>query len=186
VGLWRYLKSEVTGGYVVEEEEEITRSERQKRVDTFLQAPKQLEKLLFYGFLMCCNAFLFVYTFLPIRLAVGLCQMFLCCRFPLRKPSYVCDVLRAVLLVSGTFMVQHIDTSVIYHLVRGQSILKLYVIFNMLDVCERLLASVGQDTLDSLYWLAVERFCQTEGRKRHPGVISLFVRFVMANAYIGI
>ena len=45
VGLWRYLKSEVTGGYVVEEEEETTRSERQKRMDTFIQAPKQLEKV---------------------------------------------------------------------------------------------------------------------------------------------
>ena len=45
VGLWRYLKSEVTGGYVVEEEEEETRSERQKRMDTFIQAPKQLEKV---------------------------------------------------------------------------------------------------------------------------------------------
>ena len=64
--------------------------------------------------------------------------------------------------------------------------LKLYVIFNMLDVFERLLTSVGKDTLDSLYWLAVEKFCHTEERRRNGHFLSLGVRFIMANAYIGI
>ena len=31
----------------------------------------------------------------------------------------------------------YVDTSQVYHLVRGQSVIKLYVIYNMLDVRER-------------------------------------------------
>ena len=30
----------------------------------------------------------------------------------------------------------YVDTSAVYHIVRGQSVIKLYVIYNMLDVRE--------------------------------------------------
>ena len=36
------------------------------------------------------------------------------------------------------------DFSVIYHTIRGQELLKLYIIYNMLEVADRLVASVGQ------------------------------------------
>ena len=32
----------------------------------------------------------------------------------------------------------------IYHTIKGQELLKLYIIFNMLEVAERLVASIGQ------------------------------------------
>ena len=41
---------------------------------------------------------------------------------------------------------------VIYHTIRGQELLKLYIIFNMLEVADRLIASVGQDTMDTFFW----------------------------------
>lgn len=40
----------------------------------------------------------------------------------------------ALILVICTISVGYVDTSQVYHLVRGQSVIKLYVIFNMLDV----------------------------------------------------
>ena len=70
-------------------------------------------------------------------------------------------------------------------MVRGQSILKLYVIFNMLDVFERLLLSFGQDTLDSLYGLTVSRFCQNKiSGKRKGKTLTLLFYFVVAIIYI--
>jgi hypothetical protein len=41
---------------------------------------------------------------------------------------------------------------VIYHTIRSQELLKLYIIYNMLEVADRLIASIGQDTMDTLNW----------------------------------
>lgn len=46
----------------------------------------------------------------------------------------------------------YVDIAVVYHDIRGQSIMKLYVIFNMLDVLERLCTSFGEDIMASLFW----------------------------------
>lgn len=44
-----------------------------------------------------------------------------------------------------------LDPSRIYHSIRGQNVLKLYVIFNMLEICDKLCSSVGVDILDALF-----------------------------------
>lgn len=47
---------------------------------------------------------------------------------------------------------QFLDMSRIYHHIRGQEMIKLYVIISMVEIFDRLLCSFGQDVLDSLYW----------------------------------
>ena len=42
------------------------------------------------------------------------------------------------------------DLSYMYHNVRGQSTIKLYVIFNMCEVLEKLFSTVSLDTMDAL------------------------------------
>lgn len=42
------------------------------------------------------------------------------------------------------------DLSTIYHFIRGQSLLKLYVVFNMLEIAERMWRSLERDALDDL------------------------------------
>uniref|UniRef100_A0A915MKL0 Transmembrane protein 138 n=1 Tax=Meloidogyne javanica TaxID=6303 RepID=A0A915MKL0_MELJA len=44
-----------------------------------------------------------------------------------------------------------------YHLVRGQGVIKLYIFYNMLEVADKLFSSFGQDTLDALFWTVSER-----------------------------
>ncbi|CAN0050001.1 unnamed protein product, partial [Hapterophycus canaliculatus] len=41
-------------------------------VRNFLTVPRQLERLLLFGMLVCLDTFLYVTTFLPIRIAIGL------------------------------------------------------------------------------------------------------------------
>jgi hypothetical protein len=39
----------------------------------------------------------------------------------------------------------------LYHLVRGQAVIKLYVIHNVLEIADKLMSSFGQDVLDALF-----------------------------------
>lgn len=57
----------------------------------------------------------------------------------LLQPAQVCDMLKGVILVICYFMMHYVDYSMMYHLIRGQSVIKLYIIYNMLEV--RMLAS---------------------------------------------
>ncbi|KAK0142607.1 Transmembrane anterior posterior transformation protein 1 [Merluccius polli] len=75
-------------------------------------------------------------------------------------------------------MMSYVDYSMMYHLIRGQSVIKLYIIYNMLEVADRLFSSFGQDILDALYWTATE---PKEKKRAHIGVIP---HFLMAVLYV--
>ncbi|KAK2115534.1 Transmembrane anterior posterior transformation protein 1 [Saguinus oedipus] len=85
----------------------------------------------------------------------------------------------------------YVDYSMMYHLIRGQSVIKLYIIYNMLEVrtsltlhwpdqgthvADRLFSSFGQDILDALYWTATE---PKERKRAHIGVIPHFFMAVL-------
>jgi hypothetical protein len=40
------------------------------------------------------------------------------------------------------------DVSIIYHFIRGQEVVKLYVLFSVLEICDKLLYSFGADMLE--------------------------------------
>ncbi|CEM25269.1 unnamed protein product [Vitrella brassicaformis CCMP3155] len=61
-----------------------------------------------------------------------------------------CDLTRFIALVLSVFIFSYVDISRIYHYIRGQSLVKLYVLFNMLEIFERLIRSLGRDLIDSL------------------------------------
>lgn len=47
---------------------------------------------------------------------------------------------------------QFVDTSMLYHIVRGQSVIKLYILSSMLEVADKLFSSFGQvSTMNSQY-----------------------------------
>ncbi|KAM6360827.1 transmembrane anterior posterior transformation protein 1 homolog isoform 3-T3 [Alca torda] len=96
----------------------------------------------------------------------------------LLQPAQVCDILKGVILVICYFMMHYVDYSMMYHLIRGQSVIKLYIIYNMLEVADRLFSSFGQDILDALYWTATE---PKERKRAHIGVIP---HFFMAVLYV--
>lgn len=58
--------------------------------------------------------------------------------------------MRFSLLLLNVILVLRWDLSGWYHYIRGESFLKLYVVFNMLEMCERWLRSVGVDLFDIL------------------------------------
>ncbi|KAG6844628.1 hypothetical protein H0H87_005485, partial [Tephrocybe sp. NHM501043] len=71
---------------------------------------------------------------------------------PPLPPSQKADILRALLLIVSVLILNPLtDASKIYHTIRGQDTIKLYVIFNALEIGDRLCASIGQDILDCLF-----------------------------------
>ncbi|GAA5914577.1 Emp65p [Sporobolomyces salmoneus] len=154
--LWEYLKQEVLT-VEVDGEEGI----KSERVTNFLTVPKELEKIIFFGFIICLDAFLYTFTILPLR---SICSLFslvsnhlsTCIRWRPRtkglKLSQKCDLIKMVIVVITVVGLHRVtDASKMYHGVRGQETIKLYVLFNVLEIADRLCCSFGQDLSDSLF-----------------------------------
>lgn len=45
-----------------------------------------------------------------------------------------CDLLKMAVLISCSLMLLPWDTSMMYHVIKSQSVIKLYIFFNMLEV----------------------------------------------------
>ncbi|XP_024849421.2 transmembrane anterior posterior transformation protein 1 homolog isoform X1 [Bos taurus] len=182
LSLFRFLSAELTRGYFLEHNE-AKYTERRERVYTCMRIPRELEKLMVFGIFLCLDAFLYVFTLLPVRVFLALFRLFTLPCYGLRdrrvlQPAQVCDVLKGVILVICYCMMHYVDYSMMYHLIRGQSVIKLYIIYNMLEVADRLFSSFGQDILDALYWTATE---PKERRRAHIGVAP---HFFMAVLYV--
>lgn len=61
----------------------------------------------------------------------------------------------------------------LYHWIRGQNMMKLYLLLAMIEVFDRLMCSLGQDCLDSLYW----------NTTRRPKSLRMFVSFFVVLLY---
>ncbi|XP_011496039.1 PREDICTED: protein TAPT1 homolog isoform X2 [Ceratosolen solmsi marchali] len=134
-----------------------------------MKIPTEVEKFMTYGFFQCADSFLFIYTFLPLRFIIALWAIII---RPLKnylgnsdyrrkndgllRPAEICDLLKGVIVLGCFVMTWKVDTSMMYHLVKSQSVIKLYIFYNMLEVGDRLFSAFGQDTIDALFWTATE------------------------------
>ena len=140
---------------------------------------RELEKFMSYGFFHCLDSFLFIYTFLPLRVILaclallfrsplsylGICRMK---QDRLLHPAEIIDFLKCFIIGSSCYAMSYVDTSMLYHMIKSQSVIKLYLMYNMIEVADRLFSAFGQDTIDALFWTATE----PRGKKReHIGVI---------------
>lgn len=129
-------------------------------MEEFLRVPAKLEKLLFFSFWICMDAFLYALTILPIKFLWS-CICLAASIIRPRKGFGVCSFHRrhlyqilqmSVVIVVYQKILMPISIGVLYHWIRGQAMLKLYVLIAIVEVFDRLLCSIGQDALDSLYW----------------------------------
>lgn len=149
-----------------------------EHVDNFLNVPIQLEKLIFFGFFVALDSFLYAVTYLPVRMVLALIVLLDECwgwvthwrpldllgppkkstasprsRFIFEFPTTrQYDLMRGLLLVIGCFVLSLVNMSRVYHYIRMQNTIKLYVLTAMMEVIDKLLCSFGIDTLDSLFW----------------------------------
>ena len=67
------------------------------------------------------------------------------------SPDHKADILKGFLIILTCMILMYFDASRMYHGIRGQAAIKLYVIYNVLEVCDRLFSAVGQDVLECLF-----------------------------------
>ncbi|KAI0268633.1 DUF747-domain-containing protein [Gloeopeniophorella convolvens] len=148
--LWDYLREELLATDF-DSHQEL----KWERVSNFLSIPLAIEKIISFGYILCFDSFLYTFTIQPIRFFLALWRVFVMSfsrsKAPL-PPSQKADILRTLLLIlSILILIPLTDASKIYHSIRGQDTIKLYVIFNALEIADRLCASIGQDILDCLF-----------------------------------
>lgn len=94
-------------------------------------------------------------------------------------PDDKADILTGFLMITTCCALMYFDASRMYHWIRGQAAIKLYVIYNVLEVSDRLLAAIGQDVLECLFSReALER--RPDGRSK---IFRPFWLFLLALAY---
>lgn len=139
---------------------------KRRGVYNLFAVPLRLERLLTLGQFICLDEFLTNFTYLPLRVALLILRTlarFLLSPFGLLRSRYpqrgdkapiaaVIDCLHISILLITAFALWAVDVSWVYHNVRGQSVIKLYVVFNVVEIFDRLCSSFGVDILDSLGW----------------------------------
>lgn len=156
--LWDYFKDELTAS-----EFDTLQELKRERVTNFLGIPWSIEKLMIFGFFICLDSFLYTLTILPLRVIFSFYSLITNIvsffnnengnqrRYSILNLSQKCDLLKGLLIILVCIALQNVDASRIYHIIRGQSVIKLYVIFNVLEIFDRLCCSFGGDILDSLF-----------------------------------
>lgn len=193
--LLAFLLRDIYHSYMPENNEERF-SEKRERVYAFMKIPRELEKFLLYGYLHCVEAFLFIFAFLPLRIVGALAAL---ASFPFRlvlsvvvrqkqgraralHPSQQCDLLKLIVVVGSLHVLSYVDLSIVYHVIKQQSTIKIYILFNMLEVADKLLCSFGQDILDALFWTATESTWRHRyADKPHFGTLA---NLLLATAYV--
>ena len=151
--LWDHLMDEV-----LLTSNETTQELRWERVYNFMAMPAWIEKMIWIGMLVSLNAFLYMVTILPLRFAIAWFRWayntwtwFRSNQKQFLTISNKCDILKGLLVWQTCYILSHMaDASKMYHSVRGQDVLKLSVIFSVLEISDRLCSSFGQDVLDTL------------------------------------
>lgn len=95
------------------------------------------------------------------------------------QPDHKADILKGLLIIISCTILMYFDASRMYHGIRGQAAIKLYVIYNVLEVCDRLFSALGQDILECLFSKeSLER--KPDGRSK---VLRPFWLFILALCY---
>ncbi|PGH14312.1 hypothetical protein AJ79_03134 [Helicocarpus griseus UAMH5409] len=94
-------------------------------------------------------------------------------------PNDKADILKGLLMICTCLVLMRFDASRMYHWIRGQAAIKLYVIYNVLEVGDRLFSAIGQDVLECLFSReALER--KPDGRSK---ILRPFWLFIIALIY---
>ncbi|KAL0038272.1 hypothetical protein WJX77_000041 [Trebouxia sp. C0004] len=127
----QYLQAELYPEAVYPTPDVIFRqTERDRVYNAIAYVPYQLERLLWYGLLLCCNSFMATFTLLPLRFARAVSCLV---RQLARKGS--CSLKGAIY-----FWIKDLT----------QEFLKLQVIYTAVEMFDKILCSFGVDTLEAL------------------------------------
>ncbi|GAV50861.1 hypothetical protein ZYGR_0AD00440 [Zygosaccharomyces rouxii] len=115
-----------------------------------VRIPPSLEKFMIWTLLACSDCFLHYFTITPLRVATGFIAKYW--RGKNRRSSEMYnDRCMVCLILIAAFVLNSLDTSKAYHRIKRQSSVKLYMLFSVLEMANKMLASMGQSLFSVLF-----------------------------------
>ncbi|AET38084.1 Emp65p Ecym_2350 [Eremothecium cymbalariae DBVPG len=108
-----------------------------------VKLPIKLEKFFLFSLLASLDCFMYYFTIVPLRLVHGLTKRD-------RYQKVIKEVKMLSLILVSSFVLLHLDTSRVYHKIKGQSAVKLYMMFQVLEMCDKMLSSFGQNLFSTV------------------------------------
>lgn len=126
-----FFYKEIFGVHDIKQTDEM----HQERVQNFLVVPYNIEQMFVFGVFLALDSFLYVFTYLPLRILFA-CGCAVTSSFHSRvfRRTHFYDLMVAVIIFVATFVLWRVDMSRVYHAIRGQAMIKLYVLFTMIEV----------------------------------------------------
>lgn len=141
-----------------------------EEISNLVKVPLALERFMIFGLLVCLNSFLTLFTLVPLKILIlsykavvesidhfrvhrGLNLDIFYNKFRWIKRDVI--TLAILILSFSMLSLPNLDISRMYHDVRGQADIKLYVMFGVLEVADKLCSSIGQDILNILYQIPI-------------------------------
>lgn len=149
--------------------------------------PIHLETFMVFGLLVCFNSFLTLFTLVPLKICIvsyrTVTDLFqpanrlfgiIASKFRFVKR----DLTTLILIIISVYILgsPSLEISRLYHDIRGQAHIKLYVMYGLLEVTDKLLSSIGQEILVVLLAIPI-----TDRNPRN--IIKLLLFFSLALLY---
>ncbi|XP_072974292.1 protein POLLEN DEFECTIVE IN GUIDANCE 1-like [Typha angustifolia] len=148
----KYFIGEVYNGNLLRSTISAGNEKKRQRVyNTMFHVPWRCERLIVAGFFVCLDSFLSMLTIMPARILMAIWRVVNTRQFVRPNAAELSDYGCFIVLVLGISSLQMIDISLIYHVIRGQGTIKLYVIYNVLEIFDKLCQSFGEDILQVLF-----------------------------------
>lgn len=125
--------------------------ERERVYDTIFRLPWRCELLIDVGFFVCLDSFLSLLTVMPARILMTFWRLLSLRQFKRPSAPELSDYGCFIILACGVSLLQQTDISLIYHMIRGQGTIKLYVVYNVLEIFDKLCQNFGGDVLQTLF-----------------------------------
>ncbi|XP_024994356.1 protein POLLEN DEFECTIVE IN GUIDANCE 1 [Cynara cardunculus var. scolymus] len=148
----KYFMEEMYGGNSLRMTTTLANEKDRERVyDTIFRMPWRCELLIDVGFFVCLDSFLSLLTVMPIRILTTSWRLLKTRQFKMLSAAELSDFGCFLMLASGVILLQQTDISLIYHMIRGQGTIKLYVVYNVLEIFDKLCQNFGGDVLQTLF-----------------------------------
>ena len=151
---------------IINEEDHEVDKRDDEGISKILKSTIKLEKLLWFGVLLCFEQILTYLTILPLRICFRIISMPNSRRFVYDLACF------SILIICIYFLVSFLGAAQVYHSIRLQTFMKLYVVVNIAEVLDRLLSSLGLDLFEIL--AETNPFTQTFG---------FFIRYLLCLVY---
>ncbi|KAF6168561.1 hypothetical protein GIB67_005173 [Kingdonia uniflora] len=148
----KYFMGEMSSGNSLRSTTTLGNEKERERVyDTIFRLPWRCELLIDVGYFVCLDTFLSLLTIMPARIMITVWRFVKTRRFQRPSAAELADFSCFIVLAFGVTLLQRTDISLIYHMIRGQGTIKLYVVYNVLEIFDKLCQNFGGDVLQTLF-----------------------------------